>query len=125
MKRLIFALCVVLSILAIGIFEQVYIRELYEETQEEAEEVKALIEEDVTSALPAARELKESWLKKRSFLEAVTPHNETKEMVLRLAELIGYIEAEDDKSAMATVEIILEMCRNTPHILGFHWEHVF
>ena len=46
-------------------------------------------------------------------------------MVLRIAELIGYIEAEDDKSATATVEIILEMCRNTPHILGFHWEHIF
>ena len=77
------------------------------------------------NALPAAEELKKHWIKKRSFLEAVTPHNETKEMVLRMAELIGYVEAKDDKSAIATAAIIIEMCDNTPHILGFHWEHIF
>ncbi len=122
---MIFAVSVVLLILGVGIFEQFYIQRLYRETKAEAENVKTLVEEDVAAALPAATRLKENWLKKRSFLEGVTPHNETKEMVLRLAELIGYIEAEDEKSALATVEIILEMCANTPHILGFHWEHIF
>ncbi len=125
MKRLIFAIAIVLLIVAVGVFEQVYIQKLYKDTRAQAQEVKDLIEEDVTLALPAAEEMKETWLEKRSFLEAVTPHNETKEMVLRIAELIGYIRAEDDKSATATVEIILEMCSNTPHILGFHWEHIF
>ena len=125
MKRLIFAVAIVTLIIAVGIFEQVYIQKLYKDTRAQAQEVKDLIEEDVSLALPAAEELKETWLKKRSFLEAVTPHNETKEMVLRIAELIGYIRAKDDKSATATVEIILEMCENTPHILGFHWEHIF
>ena len=125
MKRLIFALAVVLLIVAVGVFEQLYIQKLYKDTRAQAQEVKAIVEEDVSRALPAAEDLKELWLRKRSFLEAVTPHNETKEMVLRIAELIGYIEAKDDKSALATVEIILEMCSNTPHILGFHWEHIF
>ena len=122
---MIFAIVIVLLIVAMGVFEQLYIQNLYHRTEEDAKKVKAAVEADVETALPAAEELKESWLKKRSFLEAVTPHNETKEMVLRIAELIGYIEAEDDKSALATSEIILEMCDNTPHILGFHWEHIF
>ena len=125
MKRLIFAIAIVLLIIAVGVFEQIYIQKLYKDTRAQAQTVKELIEEDTARALPAAEELKETWLKRRSFLEAVTPHNETKEMVLRMAELIGYIRAEDDKSATATVEIILEMCSNTPHILGFHWEHIF
>ena len=125
MKRLIFAIAIVLLIIAVGVFEQIYIQKLYKDTRAQAQTVKELIEEDPARALPAAEELKETWLKRRSFLEAVTPHNETKEMVLRMAELIGYIRAEDDKSATATVEIILEMCSNTPHILGFHWEHIF
>ena len=125
MKRLIFAIAIVLLIIAVGVFEQIYIQKLYKDTRAQAQTVKELIEEDPPRALPAAEELKETWLKRRSFLEAVTPHNETKEMVLRMAELIGYIRAEDDKSATATVEIILEMCSNTPHILGFHWEHIF
>ena len=125
MKRLIFAIAIVLLIIAVGVFEQIYIQKLYKDTRAQAQTVKELIEEDPARALPAAEELKETWLKRRSFLEAVTPHNETKEMVLRMAELIGYIRAEDDKSATATVEIILEMCQNTPHILGFHWEHIF
>jgi len=125
MRRMIFAIVIVLLIVAMGVFEQLYIQNLYHSTEEDAKRVKVAVEADVKSALPAAEELKKSWLKKRSFLEAVTPHNETKEMVLRIAELIGYIEAEDDKSALATSEIILEMCDNTPHILGFHWEHIF
>ena len=125
MKRLILAIAVVLLIIALGIFEQIYIDKLYTATTAQAEKVKSEIEKDIADALPAALELKKSWLKKRSFLEAITPHNETKEMVLRIAELIGYIEAKDDKSALATVEIILEMCDNTPHILSFHFEHIF
>lgn len=125
MKRLLFAISVLLVIVAMGVFEQIYVVRLYDKMKDRAETVKAAVEEDVSSALPAAEALKEEWLKNRSFLEAVTPHNETKEMVLRIAELIGYIEAEDDKSATATVAIILEMCENTPHILAFHWEHVF
>ena len=125
MRRMIFAIVIVLLIVTMGVFEQIYIQDLYRDTEREAKKVKVAVEADVQSALPTAEELKGSWLKKRSFLEAVTPHNETKEMVLRIAELIGYIEAEDDKSALATTEIILEMCDNTPHILGFHWEHIF
>ena len=125
MKRLILAVVVFLFIIGIGVFEQIYIVRLYRDTKERAEEVLSLVEEDVESALPSAIALKEEWLDKRSFLEAVTPHNETKEMVLRIAELIGYIQAKDDKSATATAAIIIEMCDNTPHILAFHWEHIF
>ena len=125
MKRLILALSVFLLILAAGITEQVCITEIYDEMEEKAAAVKCAVEADVKTALPAAESLRYQWLKNRSFLEAVTPHNETKEMVLRIAELIGYIEAEDDKSATATAAIIVEMCHNTPHILGFHWEHIF
>ena len=125
MKRLILAVAVVLLIIGFGVFEQIYIDRLYSATTAQAERVKGEIEKDVEGALPSALELKENWLKSRSFLEAVTPHNETKEMVLRIAELIGYVEAKDDKSALATVEIILEMCDNTPHILSFHFEHIF
>lgn len=125
MKRTIFAIAIVLLIVAVGVFEQVYIKRLYSDTEAQAEKAKAAVEADVKSALPAVESLKRTWLAKRSFLEAVTPHNETKEMVLRIAELVGYVEAEDDKSALATAEIILEMCQNTPHIMGFHWEHIF
>ena len=125
MRRLILAIAVFLTIITAGVLEQVYIVKMYDDTKAKAEEVKSAVKEEVSSALPAAEELKKYWIEKRSFLEAVTPHNETKEMVLRIAELIGYIEAKDDKSATATVEIILEMCENTPHILAFHWEHIF
>ena len=125
MRRMIFAIAILLMIVAVGVLEQIYIQNLYRNTKAQAEKAKAVVEADVESALPAVEELKKTWLEKRSFLEAVTPHNETKEMVLRIAELIGYVEAKDDKSALATTEIILEMCNNTPHILGFHWEHIF
>ena len=125
MKRLLLAIAVFVLIIAVGVLEQIYISKLYRETKAQAEAIEELVKEEVESALPAALELREDWLKKRSFLEAVTPHNETKEMILRIAELIGYIEAKDDKSATATAAIIVEMCENTPHILGFHWEHVF
>ena len=125
MRRLILALSVFLLILAAGIAEQITIVHIYDDMLSQAETVKEEVETDFSSAIPSAEKLKEQWLKSRSFLEAVTPHNETKEMVLRIAELIGYIRAEDDKSATATAAIIVEMCKNTPHILGFHWEHVF
>ena len=125
MRRLVLALSVFFLILAAGISEQFYIVQVYDSMEKSAKEVQSAVGTDVKTAMPSAEKLKSEWLSKRSFLEAVTPHNETKEMILRIAELIGYIEAEDDKSATATAAIIVEMCENTPHILGFHWEHIF
>ncbi len=125
MKRLILALSVLALIIAAGVAEQIFVVKLYKEMGSAASEAKEAVETDVKTALPTAEKLKEKWLKHRSFLEAITPHNETKEMVLRIAELIGYVETEDDKSATATAAIIMEMCSNTPHILAFHWEHIF
>ena len=125
MRRLALAIFALLVIIGFGIFEQIYITRLYKDMKSVAVSVSDAIEEDVSTAMPAAEDLRETWLEKRSFLEAFTPHNETKEMVLRIAELIGYIKTEDDKSAQATIDIIIEMCENTPHILAFHWEHIF
>lgn len=125
MRRLFLAVSVLLLILAAGICEQIFIVKIYDEMENNAKTVKTAVQEDVETALPSALTLQKRWLENRSFLEAVTPHNETKEMVIRIAELIGYIEAKDEKSATATASIIVEACNNTPHILGFHWEHIF
>lgn len=125
MKKLIFAIAGLMLIITAGVLEQIYIQKSYATMRDEAMELREKIVKKDDSALEAARELKNNWLKNRELMEAFTPHNETKEIVLRLAELEGYILTEDDKSATATIEIIIEIFENIPHLLGFHWEHIF
>ncbi|NCA68417.1 MAG: DUF4363 family protein, partial [Clostridia bacterium] len=124
MKRTIFALIVLVCIITIGILEQVYLRKSFNEIKGQAEAIQQLIESDPEEAHAKALHLKEWWTKKKRFAEAVVSHNETREMTLLVSELEGYTKANDQKSSIAVVNMLIEMCDNYKHILGFSWDTI-
>lgn len=124
MKKTIFAIVVLVAIITIGILEQVYIYKTFEQLKSKALEIEEIIETDIEKAHEYTKELDKWWTKRNHLLESIVSHNETKEMTLRIAELEGYASIEDDKSSMATVTIIIELCNNLIHILGVSWDTI-
>lgn len=125
MKKIIIAISVLVIFITAGILEQIFIKKLFVKFGEEAEEIRALVEnKNFALAHDKTLELQKSWEEKKHIVEAIISHNETKEITLRLAELEGYISAEDEKSAIATAAIAKDYCDNLIHILGFCWDTV-
>ncbi len=124
MKRTIFALIVIACIITIGILEQLYLNKTFDEIKGQALEIQQLINSDPEEAHEKALLLKDDWNRRKHLTEAIVSHNETREMTLRVAELEGYTKALDNKSSEATVNMLIEMCDNYMHILGFSWDTI-
>lgn len=125
MKRTIFAIVIIVVMLAAGIGEQVYLRHLFADLLQRTENVSACVAADeMALALARTDDLQTWWEARKHILEAVVSHNETKEVTLRIAELRGYIAIGDRKSAYATASILQETATNLPHLLGFSWDTI-
>ena len=125
MKRTIFAIVILLLIVALGIGEQVALHKLFGALDEQSHEILEQIgTQDLAEAMRKTQEMQDWWEKRKHYLEAVVSHNETKEVTIRIAELKGYIAIGDAKSAYATAAILNETARNLPHLLGFSWDTV-
>ena len=125
MKRTVFAIVIIIVMLAAGIAEQVYLQRLFSDLHRQTEAISlSVASDDLPLALEQTSSLQAWWEERKHFLEAVVSHNETKEVTLRIAELRGYIAISDRKSAYATAAILLETSTNLPHLLGFSWDTV-
>lgn len=125
MRRTVFAIVIVVVMLAAGIGEQFYLRDLFGDLETQTERIQsAIAAEDMAEALSLCDDLTDWWEARKHTLEAVVSHNETKDVTLRIAELRGYVAIGDHKSAYATVSILHETAGNLPHLLGFSWDTV-
>ena len=124
MKKGIFALIILLLILGLGIGELFYLNHTYNTMKDRMSEVRNMIEREDAESYTAVVSAKEWWNKKKALLETLVSHNETKEMTLRLSELEGYVAIDDQKSAVATVAIIIELCENTVNTLYLDWDTI-
>lgn len=125
MKRTVFAIVIIIVMLAAGVAEQIYLHRLFADLHAQAEDISLSIAEDnLPLALEQTTALQTWWEARKHFLEAIVSHNETKEVTLRIAELRGYVAIDDRKSAYATASILLETSTNLPHLLGFSWDTV-
>lgn len=124
MKKGIFALIILLLILGLGIGELFYLNHTYNTMKDRMTEVRNMIEREDAESYTAVVSAKEWWNEKKALLETLVSHNETKEMTLRLSELEGYVAIDDQKSAVATVAIIIELCENTVNTLYLDWDTI-
>ena len=124
MKKGFFALIILLLILGLGIGELFYLNHTYNTMKDRMSEVRNMIEREDAESYTAVVSAKEWWNEKKALLETLVSHNETKEMTLRLSELEGYVAIDDQKSAVATVAIIIELCENTVNTLYLDWDTI-
>lgn len=124
MKKGIFALIILLLILGLGIGELFYLNHTFNTMKDRMSEVRNMIEREDPESYTAVVSAKEWWNEKKALLETLVSHNETKEMTLRLSELEGYLAIDDQKSAVATVAIIIELCENTVNTLYLDWDTI-
>ena len=103
-KRLGVAICVLVVMIALGVFEQVLIAKTFTEFEERLE--KFIVDEDEEYDYDAIVETQEWWEKKAKYLELFLPHVQIVEITITYGELVGAVGAEDHDSAQALINRI-------------------
>ncbi|MGI6701094.1 MAG: DUF4363 family protein [Christensenellales bacterium] len=124
--RTIIALALLALIIAVGVYEQVFINNVFEEMNVEVNEIRELISnENKSDALMKTKELIKWWDSKSQILEMMSPHASIKDFSIQLSTLRGQLERDDLEQAAVTCYVIQGLCDSAPHFLGFHVEHIF
>lgn len=124
MNKAIFAFALLAIIISLGIVEQVYIKKTFDEFNI----ILIDLGEDIENNEVAKEECTKLitwWNKKRDILECICSHNDTREIMLLLGELEGYIHAEMTEDALSAIVRLMEVAQYTGHILSYSPEHIF
>lgn len=95
----ILAVVILVIIIALGVFEQIYIHKIFDEFSARLESF--IVEEDEVYDLDAIKETQEWWIQKHGYLELFLPHVQLIEITITYGELVGAVGAEDYDSAQA------------------------
>lgn len=123
--RTVIAIILLILIVGVGIFEQVFIDKVMTQLKEKSEIIKSEIsQDDKERALQLTEETIEWWEIKSQILETMVPHNSLKDIPIQLSTLKGQLETEDMEQALVCCYVIYGICESAPHYLGFHIEHI-
>ena len=124
MKKLIFAIILLMLILAAGIAEQIYLNNLFDELEGRIDGIITAME-DGQEVSGQTKELSDWWGKKHRLIEALVNHGEIKEITLLVAEIQGYSEADMTPDLHACVVRLLITAKHVRHLLEYRPEHIF
>jgi hypothetical protein len=123
MKKTLLAVVLLLIILIIGIFEQIYIKKTLADLSEMLINLESTIDDQELSE-EKMKELMAYWKDNRDPIEGFVYNNETREIVTKLSEINGFIEAKQLDNAKPVITTTLDIIDHTQHVLEFSWHHI-
>ncbi len=123
MKRTVFAIIFLVMIIGFGIWEQVFIDDVFKEFKASLTAIETNID-DTSFALDETEKLIKWWEVKRETFEAVANHDEIKDIKIKLAEIKAYLTVGDKNMARVYTLSLIATCENVPHLLALHYEHI-
>jgi len=123
MKRTLFAITLLLLIIGVGIWEQFIIDGVFKDFKASLVNIESNVD-DTAYAIDETEKLIAWWDEKRETFEALTNHDEIKDIRIKLAELNAYLKVGDAKMAHVQAQSLIATCENVPHLLALHYEHV-
>ncbi|MDD7570633.1 MAG: DUF4363 family protein [Faecalibacterium sp.] len=117
MKKLIVVICILVLILAFGIYDHVRVKNVFDELTFRINELDRLVDEKKTAeALDACTALIEWWEKERIYVEMFDYSTEMRQIPVTLGEIEGSLEVDDLQNASsktASTIILIENVRKT------------
>ena len=124
MKRIIIAVICLLIILGMGIIEQIYIKNTIQELNESLISLRRALEDD-EDGLDEMNAVVDVWERRHRIIETIIPHNETKEIYIKISEIQGFVQSGDCQNALAVTITLLNILNYTGHLLLYLPEHIF
>lgn len=126
MYKNILAIAIVVFILAVGIAEQVFIKDSFDTAINYCEEIQQLLlDKNYQTAYEKTLQFQQLWLKKRDWLEFLCPNNDVKDVAKEIGELKGSQTGLMYDDAITRCDVISALCESSKNLLSFKWKNVF
>ncbi len=120
MKKVVFALILLVILLTAGILENYFVHGVFEELDNRLGAIENDIHAEDISALDKVRDLRVWWEEKRKYLELMAYSPDLRAFSVALAETEGSLECKDYLNAMSKCQSLIVMADNTHKILDFN-----
>lgn len=123
--RTVVAIILLILIISLGVFEQVYLNRTFTELEERINRIISVIsDQDLDYAIELTEHTIEWWDKKLKIFELILPHEILNEVSLELYNVLGQLEGDDDSQAIGAAYVLIGICETSPHTLGFRIQHI-
>lgn len=125
MYKIVLAVVLLVAILALGISEQVFINNSFNDLRADCEEIqKMLLAGDYEGALSKTEHVENDWRKERDLLEFACPNTDIKDIAKEIGELKGSQIAEMYDDSITRCEVLISMAENSRNLLAYKWKNV-
>ncbi|MBR2350002.1 MAG: DUF4363 family protein [Clostridia bacterium] len=121
-NKLTVAIVVLVLIIGLGVFEQIFIHCTFKEFSERLETF--IVEEDEEYDYDAIVETQKWWERKVKYLELFLPHVQLIEITITYGELVGAVGAEDYDSAQALLNRIQRTSESFENMYGIRMGNI-
>ncbi len=125
MYKIVLAAVLLVIILTLGICEQVFIKNSFNDLAEDCEEIqRLLLSGDFEGAYEKTEHVERDWKKERDLLEFACPNTDVKDIAKEIGELKGSQIAEMYDDSITRCEVLIAMAENSKNLLAYKWKNV-
>ena len=125
MYKIVLCIFLFIVIVSLGICEQVFIRNSFDDLCDDCREVqKLLLAGDYEKAYEKTEHVERDWKKERDLLEFACPNTDIKDIAKEIGELKGSQIAEMYDDSITRCEVIIAMAENSKNLLAYKWKNV-
>ncbi|MEG2413594.1 MAG: DUF4363 family protein [Clostridia bacterium] len=123
--RISIVIILLITILACGIVEQIYIAKTFDRLEELSVDIyNRLQKKDFASALAETQTMIKWWEKQRDILEFLCPNSDIKEIIREMSELEGSQLAAMYDDSVTRANVLKVMAKNSKNLLAYNWKNV-
>lgn len=125
MYKIVLAAVLLVIILTLGICEQVFIKNSFNDLAKDCEEIqRLLLSGDFEGAYEKTEHVERDWKKERDLLEFACPNTDVKDIAKEIGELKGSQIAEMYDDSITRCEVLIAMAENSKNLLAYKWKNV-
>lgn len=125
MYKIVLAAVLLVIMLTLGICEQVFIKNSFNDLAEDCEEIqRLLLSGDFEGAYEKTEHVERDWKKERDLLEFACPNTDVKDIAKEIGELKGSQIAEMYDDSITRCEVLIAMAENSKNLLAYKWKNV-
>ncbi len=124
MKKVVFAIVLLLVILTAGILENVFVHKTFTTLDNTLINIEESIKQEDENSLDKVKELSKWWEKKRYYLEMLAYSTDLRAFSVALAETDGSLQCGDYNNALSKCQSLIVMSKNIHRLLDFNIEDI-
>lgn len=125
MYKIVLSVVILIAIISLGVGEQIFINNSFNDLCEDCEEIqRLLLEGDYQSAYEKTEHVERDWHRERDLLEFACPNTDIKDIAKEIGELKGSQIAKMYDDSITRCEVLIAMAENSRNLLSYKWKNV-